>query len=57
MKNGVLTLKGDVDTPQMRADVEKAAAKLPNVQQVVNELEVKNAKGNKKAAGQAASND
>lgn len=47
VKNGVLTLKGDVDTPQMRADVEKAAAKLPNVQQVVNELDVKSAKGKK----------
>lgn len=57
VNNGVLRLKGDVDTPQMRADVEKAAAKLPNVQQVVNELEVKSAKGNKKAANKTAGND
>ncbi len=44
VKNGVLTLKGDVDTGSQRTTVEKSAAKIPNVQQVVNELEVKNAK-------------
>ncbi|HWR37074.1 MAG TPA: BON domain-containing protein [Clostridia bacterium] len=55
VKNGVLTLKGDVDTPGQRAEVEKAAAKLPHVQQVVNELEVKSAKHSKKAASQTAS--
>jgi hyperosmotically inducible periplasmic protein len=43
-KNGVLTLKGDVDTPDQRAQVEKLAASVPNVQQVVNELDVKAAK-------------
>jgi hyperosmotically inducible periplasmic protein len=43
-KNGVLTLKGDVDTPAQREQVEKLAADVPNVQQVVNELDVKNAK-------------
>ncbi len=43
-KNGVLTLKGDVDTPSQRAQVEKLAASVPNVQQVVNELDVKGAK-------------
>jgi len=40
-KNGVLTLKGDVDTSGMREQVEKLAASVPNVQQVVNELDVK----------------
>jgi hyperosmotically inducible periplasmic protein len=40
-KNGVLTLKGDVDTPQQRQEVEKTAAAVPGVEQVVNELEVK----------------
>jgi hyperosmotically inducible protein len=40
-KNGVLTLKGDVDTPQQRASVEKEAATIPGVTQVVNELQVK----------------
>jgi hyperosmotically inducible protein len=43
-KNGVLTLKGNVDTPGLRAQAEKLAASVPNVQQVVNELDVKGAK-------------
>jgi hyperosmotically inducible periplasmic protein len=43
-KNGVLTLKGDVDTATQREQVEKLAASVPNVQQVVNELDVKGAK-------------
>lgn len=43
-KNGVLTLKGNVDTSGQRAEVEKLAAGVPNVQQVVNELDVKGAK-------------
>jgi osmotically-inducible protein OsmY len=43
-KNGVLTLKGDVDTPALRTQAEKLAATVPNVQQVVNELDVKGAK-------------
>ena len=47
-KNGVLTLKGDVDTPQQRASVEKESANIPGVTQVVNELQVKgNAKANR----------
>jgi hyperosmotically inducible protein len=50
-KNGVLTLKGDVDTPQQRASVEKEAAQIPGVSQVVNELQVKgNAKANRAPA-------
>jgi osmotically-inducible protein OsmY len=47
-KNGVLTLKGDVDTPALRQKAEKIAATVPNVTQVVNELEVK--KGKTRAA-------
>jgi|SRR3954452_25222447 len=43
-KNGVLTLKGDVDTPGQRQEVQKTAASLPGVQQVVNELQVKGQK-------------
>jgi hyperosmotically inducible periplasmic protein len=43
VKNGVLTLKGDVDTPAQRETVERSAAKIDGVQQVVNELSVKNA--------------
>ncbi len=40
-KNGVLTLRGDVDTAAQRAEVQKVAADVPGVQQVVNELQVK----------------
>jgi hyperosmotically inducible periplasmic protein len=43
-KNGVLTLKGDVDTPTQRAEAERAAAKVPGVKQVVNKLDVKGKK-------------
>jgi hyperosmotically inducible protein len=43
-KNGVLTLKGNVDTPGQRSEIEKLAATVPNVQQVVNQLDVKGAK-------------
>jgi hyperosmotically inducible protein len=50
-KNGVLTLNGDVDTPAQRTQVEKAAAKIPGVQQVVNELQVK---GQKQSAARHA---
>jgi len=45
--NGVVTLKGDVDNAAQREQAEKIAASVPNVQQVVNELEVK---GKKKGA-------
>src|SRR5206468_9581874 len=41
VKNGVVTLKGDVKSPATRQQVEKLAASIPNVKQVVNELEVK----------------
>ncbi len=54
VKNGVLTLKGDVDTMQQRTTIEKAAATIPNVTQVVNELDVKSAKHNKKSHAQTA---
>jgi hyperosmotically inducible periplasmic protein len=43
VKNGVLTLKGDVDTQSQRTTIERAAAKIPHVKQVVNELTVKEA--------------
>lgn len=54
VKNGVLTLKGDVDTTAQRTEIEKAAATIPNVTQVVNELDVKSAKRNKKSNAQTA---
>jgi hyperosmotically inducible periplasmic protein len=40
-KNGVLTLKGDVDTNRQRDQVNDVAKNIPGVQQVVNELQVK----------------
>lgn len=44
VKNGVVTLKGDVPSQSKRTSVEKVAADVPNVKQVVNKLEVKNQK-------------
>jgi hyperosmotically inducible protein len=44
VKNGVVTLTGDVISQSRRAQVEKLANTVPNVKQVVNELEVKNQK-------------
>jgi hyperosmotically inducible protein len=43
-KNGVLTLTGEVNSQDTRAQVQSLATALPNVQQVVNELQVKNQK-------------
>ena len=40
-KNGVLTLKGSVDTPDDRQSAQQIATTVPNVQQVINELQVK----------------
>ena len=39
-KNGVLTLKGNVKTTQQKAEAEQLASKVPNVQQVVNQIDV-----------------
>ena len=44
VKNGVVTLKGNVTSQSQRAVVEKMAAQVPNVKQVVNELGVKDQK-------------
>ena len=44
VKQGVVTLKGKVNSQAQRAMVEKVVAATPNVAQVVNELEVKNQK-------------
>jgi hyperosmotically inducible protein len=44
VKNGVVTLTGKVNSQSKRAWVEKLATSVPNVKQVVNELEVKNQK-------------
>ena len=44
VKNGVVTLTGEVNSASKRAHVEKVASTVPNVQQVVNELQVKDQK-------------
>ena len=40
-KNGVLTLKGNVKTPPQRQQAQQLAQAVPNVQQVLNQIEVK----------------
>jgi osmotically-inducible protein OsmY len=42
VKNGVVTLTGSVDSQTKRGQAERIAAGVPNVRQVVNELQVKN---------------
>jgi hyperosmotically inducible periplasmic protein len=44
IKNGVATLTGEVNSQSRRAKAEKVASSVPNVQQVVNELQVKDQK-------------
>jgi hyperosmotically inducible protein len=44
VSNGVVTLKGDVPSKAQRSSVEKLAEQVPNVKQVVNEIEVKHQK-------------
>jgi hyperosmotically inducible protein len=41
VKNGVVTLTGSVRSEAQRGQVEKLASAVPNVKQVVNELDVK----------------
>jgi hyperosmotically inducible periplasmic protein len=41
VKNGVVTLKGNVVSDAQRTSVEKLAKNVPNVKEVVNELDVK----------------
>ncbi len=49
-KNGVVTLTGNLETPAMRSSVEQLAAKVPNVQQVVNKIDVKNQRATSSSA-------
>jgi len=42
--NGVVTLSGEVNSQTTRAAAERTAAGVPNVQQVVNKIDVKNQK-------------
>ena len=44
VKNNVVTLTGDVDSQALRGQAQQVAASVPNVQQVVNELQVKGQK-------------
>ena len=44
VKNGVVTLTGEVRSQSERAHAETVAASVPNVRQVVNELQIKNQK-------------
>jgi hyperosmotically inducible periplasmic protein len=44
VKNGVVTLSGEVNSQARRAQVSKVASTVPNVTQVVNELQVKDQK-------------
>jgi hyperosmotically inducible periplasmic protein len=44
VKNGVVTLTGEVNSQQKRDHAEKVATRVPNVKQVVNDLQVKNQK-------------
>jgi hyperosmotically inducible protein len=43
-KNGVLTLQGEVSSEKKRRDIETLASSIPNVKQVVNEVQVKGQK-------------
>ena len=49
VKNGVVTLTGNVPSQSQRDQVEKLIASVPNVKQVVNELEVKNQKASSRS--------
>jgi len=44
VKNGVVRLTGDVNSETRRAQVETIASRVPNVQQVVNELQIRDQK-------------
>ena len=44
VKNGVVTLTGEVNSQHKRDRAEKVATSVPNVKQVVNDLQVKNQK-------------
>lgn len=44
VKSGVVTLTGEVNSESKRARAENVASRVPNVQQVVNNLQIKNQK-------------
>ena len=49
-KNAVVTLTGNVSTPADRANAEHIADGVPNVQQVVNEIDVRNQRATSSSA-------
>lgn len=51
VKNGVVTLTGKVPSQGRRAQAEKLASGVPNVKQVVNELEIKGQKATSSGQG------
>ena len=55
--NGVVTLTGNLPSQAMRASAEHAAAGVPNVQQVVNEINVKNQRATSTSADRSSSAD
>jgi hyperosmotically inducible protein len=52
VNNGTVKLKGTVASEAQRASLEKLISRVPNVRQVVNELEVKNRKATTTARNQ-----
>jgi osmotically-inducible protein OsmY len=44
VKSGVVTLTGEVNSQSKRDHAESVATRVPNVKQVVNDLQVKNQK-------------
>jgi len=50
-KMGVVTLKGELESPERRAEAERVAAGVPNVQQVVNEVDVTKQRATTSSAG------
>jgi hyperosmotically inducible periplasmic protein len=44
VKNGVVTLTGEVNSESKRGQAEQIASSVPNVQQVVNNLQIRNQK-------------
>ena len=51
VKNGVITLKGKVNSSSKRFEAQHVAASIPNVQQVVNELDVRDQKATSSSGG------
>jgi hyperosmotically inducible protein len=51
VKNGVITLSGQVDSEDMRKNAQSLATSVPNVQQVVNDLQIKNLKASSSQPG------